>query len=77
MSVVLFIKIKCNGIIYKTLVAFNFWNQEIKLMKKQIKKVEYFKGYTSAVRIELEHETYFINAVIDDRKLVKYKMPMK
>lgn len=71
-----FIKITCNGIVYKKITSFNFWNREIKLMKNQIKKVEYFKGYTAAIRIELNNEVYFINAIVEDTKLIKYTMNM-
>lgn len=64
-----FIEIECNGHIYKHQLLIQFWDKKIKLMKKQIKKIEYFKNYTSAVRIELDNEVYFINASINDTKL--------
>ena len=64
-----FIEINCNGHIYRNILLIYFWDKKIKLMKDKIKKIEYFKGYSSAVRIELDNEVYFINASIDDVKL--------
>ena len=68
-----FLEIKCNWDVLKGSALISSKHQEeIKIPKGEIKKIEYFKGYTSAVRIELQHKVYFINAAVNDLALIKY-----
>jgi len=72
-----FIEIKCNASIYNRIINEQLKNQNIRIKKEDIKKVEYFKGYTSATRIETEEKIYFVNIVINDDLLIKYISPNK
>ena len=72
-----FIEIKCNASIYHGIINKQLRNQNIRIKKEDIKKVEYFKGYTSATRIETKEKIYFVNIVINDDLLIKYTSPNK
>ena len=72
-----FIEIKCNANIYQGNINKQLRNKNIRIKKEDIKKVEYFKGYTSATRIDTEEKTYFVNIVINDDLLTKYISPSK
>lgn len=67
-----YIEITCKGHVNNKVTIMSFWNKDLKIAKNQIRKIEYFKGYCEAVRIELEFEVYFINDLVDDTKLIKY-----
>lgn len=66
------IEIECNANFYTKHVNIQLRNKKIELMKNQIIKIEYFKGYATAIRIELVNGVYFINSVIENELLFKY-----
>ena len=72
-----FIEIKCNPSIDHGIINKQLRNQNIRIKKEDIKKVEYFKGYTSATRIETKEKIYYVNIVINDDLLIKYTSPNK
>ena len=72
-----FIEIRCSANIYQGIINKQLRNQNIKIKKDDIIKVEYFKGYTSATRIETKEKIYFVNSVINDDLLIKYISPSK
>lgn len=71
------IEIKCNANFYTPRINIQIRNQKIELMKNQIIKIEYFKGYDAAIRIEMDNGVYFINSIIDNELLSKYTYDIK
>lgn len=62
-----YIEVKSNAVEYKYICLVHYFNQNIKIMKNQIEKVEYFKGYAVAARIQLdEKHVFFMNPPIDN-----------